>query len=195
MISKDRAMEILKIYKDGKHDLFNWCREYEDFINKSVCTCVSMEWEYMLKKSYEDSESPCNYEDLDLFNKDLAVESIIDILKNDKNEDELKDLFEKTNEENNLKIKTIGDYEVYLKSLDNYDLRDLCQDEFKIYEDSTDSEVYEWWIIKDPLKYRLEEQGQIFLNDAWGRCTTGQSISLDYCCIKAFLSMLKDIIN
>lgn len=189
-MDKIRANEIIKKYNEGKTDLFNWCEEYKKFISDSVGFCVSSEWDYMLKKSYEDRESPCSYEDLDLFDADKAKESIIYLLENDKDKEELKALFDETNEENNLKIKTLGDFEVYLNSLNNSELKEICE-KLDIYEDSTDGEIYEWWLISDPLANELEKQGEIFLNGAWGRQTTGQSISLDGCCIRAFLNWLK----
>lgn len=191
-IAKERKEEILNLYKSGKRDLFNWCDEYNQFIDECVLYCVSSEWDYMLKKSYEDNDSPVNYEDLDLFDVDRAKESIVYLLENDKDEEELKQLFDETNEENNLKIKTVGDYEVYLNSLDKEELKDLCRDKFDIYEDSTDGEVYEWWLLSNPLQYQLEQQYEIFLNGAWGRQGTGQRISLDSTVIKAFINWIED---
>lgn len=45
-------------------------------------------------------------------------------------------------------------------------------------------EVYEWWEVGGWLAERLEEAGEVVLRngygDWWGRCTTGQSVSLDY---------------
>lgn len=125
----ERAKEIIKLYDSGKKDLFNWCDEYNEFVHDCVLYCVSSEWDYMLKKSYEDSESPVNYED------------------------------------------------------------------FPSGEEGEEIEVYEWWLISDPLKYRLEKQGEIFLNGAWGRCCTGQSITLDYGVMIAFLDILKDRVS
>lgn len=195
-LTQERIKEILKIYEvDKKRDLFNWCEEYKSFISDCVNGCFTMEVEYILKKSYQDSEAPLSYEDLDLFDKDKAIELIMYILENDKDEDEIKELLEETNKENNLRGKTIGDYEVYLKNLDNSTLEELCRDKFNLYEDQTNAEVYEWWFISDPLKYRLEKQGEIFLNEFWGRQTTGQHISLDNCCIKAFIDLIKDRLN
>lgn len=192
-LTKERIKEILFKFRDNK-DLFNWCEEYKQFINESVLYCVSYEWDYMIKKSYEDGESPISYEDLDLFDLYKAREHIIYTLENEKDENEIKQIFSETNEENNLKIRTIGDYEVYLKNLDKETLTDLF---YKLNLDTTEAEgeVYEWWLIRDPLKFRLQEQGEIFLNDAWGRQATGQGISLDYCCITAFINLLKDLEN
>lgn len=45
-------------------------------------------------------------------------------------------------------------------------------------------EVYEYWVVDDTLAYLLQEQGELVERDfvgftIWGRCATGQSISLD----------------
>jgi len=44
-------------------------------------------------------------------------------------------------------------------------------------------EVYEWWTVGEWLAKKLEEQGEpILSNDYgtwWGRCASGQSISID----------------
>ena len=168
-LTKERAKEILDLYHNKKkNDLFNWCNEYKQFISECVSCCVSSEWDYMLKQSYEDSESPVSYEDLDEQKyKQITEEDIKEQLSYmDLTEEEINEAIEEEN----------GKYQE-------------AQDQ--ILENI---EIYEWWIIQDPLKYRLEKQGEIFLNDAWGRQATGQSISLDYCCIKAFLSLLEDLI-
>ncbi len=46
-------------------------------------------------------------------------------------------------------------------------------------------EVYEWWAISDWLADKLAAQGCVLHRDfygltVWGRCTTGQAISIDY---------------
>lgn len=45
-------------------------------------------------------------------------------------------------------------------------------------------EVYEYWVVDDTLAYLLQEQGELVERDfvgftIWGRCTTGQGISMD----------------
>lgn len=47
------------------------------------------------------------------------------------------------------------------------------------------SEVYEHWIVTDYLAARLIDAGETVVRDVagltvWGRCTTGQAISMDY---------------
>jgi hypothetical protein len=201
-ISKEKAQEILKKYSETDKqgykpntDLFNWCEEYKDFINNCVSGCISMEVEYILKKSYEDSEAPLSYEDLDLFDIDKAREHLL--YKFDENQEEYIKI---ANDPDNFnrRVKNKSDFEVFLNSLSKDELKDLFGD---LNEDTAEAEaeVYEWWIIQDPLKYRLEQEGEIFLKggcvDIWGRCTSGQSISLDSCCINAFINLLKDIVR
>lgn len=195
-IQTERAKEILKEYNAGKHDLFNWCEEYKSFISECVSCCVSMEWEYMLKKSYEDNDSPCSYEDLDLFDKDRAIENIICKFEELNTDEEKKDFLEMMADDlyHNLNSteESTGRLKSYLGEQDKDSLKDVC-DRMGIEEN--DGDVLEWWIVQDSLKYRLEQQGEIFLNGAWGRQTSGQSISLDWCCINAFINILKDRIN
>jgi len=187
-ITKERIKEILEISKT-KTDLFNWCEEYKQFINNCVCQCVSSEWDYMIKKSYEDGDCPIDAEELKLSDYDQLREELLYSFENDT--DKQKEFIACVNDPDtfNRKVKTKSDFEVFLNSLSDDELIDLS-DKFDL--DIPQLEIYEWWIISNPLAYRLEKQGEIFLNYAWGRCTTGQDISLDYCCRKAFLSILED---
>ena len=202
MISQERIKEILNKYneKDKQSyrpyaDLFNWCEEYKDFVNNNIGGCVSMEVEYILKKSYEDNDTPLSYEDLDLFDEDKARENILYLFDNDKTEEEQKEFMQEINEEYKRKIKNNGDVEVFLNSLDKEELKNICE-KLNIDNQTTDAEIYEWWIVNDPLKYRLEQEGEIFLKGScvefWGRRSSGQAISLDRCCINGFINMLKD---
>lgn len=59
--------------------------------------------------------------------------------------------------------------------------REIC-DEYSL--DPEQHEVYEHWIVSNWLAKRLEEYGEVTGEFAdltiWGRCTTGQSIALDW---------------
>lgn len=72
----------------------------------------------------------------------------------------------------------------------------LCVDEFdseldaarhacEAYDIEADyREVYEYWVVDDALAHALETRGEVVSRDfvgltVWGRCTTGQSISMD----------------
>jgi hypothetical protein len=212
-MNKERAKEILKEYETRK-DLFNWCEEYKQFVNECVSCCVTTEWDYILKKSFEDNDAPFSYNELDLIDYDSIREEITyNIRNNTSNKEELKDFIENLNlinitcgylyfydEESELKELLKKDVNEIQQELINY--IDELSDEgiFALYEEHPDimgcaqdhqKEIYEWWVIQDPLKYRLEQQGETILNGAWGRCSSGQSISLDYCVIRAYLSMLR----
>ena len=106
MITKERIQEILSKYKTDDA-LFNWCEEYKSFISDCIGGCVSSEVEYILKKSYEEQDTPLSYEDLDLFDIDKAKESIL-YLFDDKSEEEQKAFIKEINEEHNRKIKNKG---------------------------------------------------------------------------------------
>ncbi len=193
-MEKERIKEILEKAKT-QTDLFNWCEEYKKFIDDCVLSCVSYEWKYILKKSFEDSEAPFSYEDLDLFDFDKAREDII-YKFGEEDEEEHKYFLDMVDDYNSVLYQNKETKEQrekrlkkYLDDLDDDELKAVCE---RLDIEETNAEVLEWWLISDPLKYRLEQEGEIFLNGAWGRCTSGQSISLDYVCRKAFLKMLED---
>lgn len=52
-----------------------------------------------------------------------------------------------------------------------------------VRDQSEAAEVYEWWEVGDWLAERLEREGEVVLRngygDWWGRCCTGQSVTLD----------------
>ena len=195
-LTKTKAKKILKKWRTDKA-LFNWCEEYKSFVDECVGFCVSYEWDYMLKRSFEDSESPVSYDDVDFNDYDQLRENIIYEIEQTydlKNKQEVKNLKEEINlikcNGGYLNIESNEDVLKWVEDLDDNEARTLGEELFNIY-DIPQSEVYEWWLISDPLKYRLEQLGEIFLNGAWGRCTTGQSISLDYNARLAFIDLIK----
>lgn len=198
-ITTERKNEILGLYNNGKKDLFNWCQEYKSFVNECVLYCVSSEWDYMLKKSIEgDTESPVQFEEIDFNDYDQLREEMIYKLENEyKTVEEQNDLREEINllkvGTYYLDIKEEESIKEFIESLDDDETRTLAEEVFNL--DVPQKEIYEYWLLSDPLKYRLEKQGESFINGAWGRMTTGQSISLDYCVIKAFISLLEDNYN
>jgi len=195
-LTQEKIKGILEKYKT-KRDLFNWCEEYNKFVDECVLYCVSSEWDYMLKKSYEDDESPISYEELETneFNEEQALYMIEKEIPTD--EESIKDFLEEVNDYLRKDFKNTQEFKEYLKELDDDDFDDLTNISFFTHLDQDDFrtpiEVYEWWLISDPLKYRLEKQEQIFLNGAWGRQTTGQSIKLDYCVMQSFIELLGDL--
>lgn len=85
--------------------------------------------------------------------------------------------------------KLFGDFvaEMSVLARDEYDSEEECQQAAceELNLDVEESEVYEHWIVSDRFRYLLEQKGEIVSTDAvdgltiWGRCTTGQSISMD----------------
>lgn len=65
-----------------------------------------------------------------------------------------------------------------------------CSSSFDHF-DCKPKEVYEWWAVSDYLADKLEERGEVMYDGEdckiWGRCTTGQAISID--------SVIEDIVK
>ena len=185
-ITTERIKEILTKYKDD-NALFNWCEEYKQFVSDCVHCCVSSEIDYIIKKSYDDNETPINHEDTYFIDYDRMKENLIYNF-----EDNKEDIINFCNDENtyNRRVKTQGDFEVFLNTISDdeaNELNDLLNFDVEYLE------IYEWWVISDPLLYRLEQQGQVTINSKfWGRCTTGQHISLDYCVMRAFIDIISE---
>lgn len=185
-LTNKRIKTILRKYKKSG-DLFNWCEEYKEWAHSGVHYCVTVEWEYILKKSYEDREAPFGYEDLDLFDVDKARECL-EYEYEDK-EDEFKE-YANDKATFNRRVKTKGDFRVFLNSLDKDELREMFE-VFRLDDADAHAEVYEWWIVTDPVKYELENQDEIMLNGAWGRQTSGQGYDMDYCMQQGFINRIK----
>lgn len=147
------------------------------FVAREVMTCFSYEMDAILKASSEHSlkELP-SYDDIEnpyYFDDEEVRYSIIKEYANNP------DTF-------NRRVKTKGDFEVFINSLNEEELRQLCL-EFGIDISDMESkphEIYEWWIVSDYLFRKLKKYGEPVLewgnNYYWGRTTTGQAISLDY---------------
>lgn len=63
---------------------------------------------------------------------------------------------------------------------------EAAEDACRAYSiDADEPEIYEYWSVDDYFARHLEERGEVVARDfldsltVWGRCTTGQSISLD----------------
>lgn len=92
----------------------------------------------------------------------------------------------------------LGDEACRQELLKGYVVADssLAVDEFDSKEDAAEHacnefginpdypEVYEYWIVDDPMAYQLSKRGELVVRDfvgltVWGRTATGQSMSLD----------------
>lgn len=157
------------------------------YVGREVYTCFSYEMDSILKMSYEtsDNELPTwdDIENIYYFDDENVIYKIMEEFSYNEN-----DFIEYANDSNtyNRKVKTEGDFKVFLNSLDDEELEELAE-KFNINiedERSTPHEIFEWWIVSEFLYRKLKEKGYPVLqwgnNYYWGRCTTGQAILLDY---------------
>lgn len=144
-------------------------------VQNEVYCCVSTETEYILKKSYEDSDAPYSYEDIEnMYHYEQAREEAENYLK----EEEEGQIIKKWLDENGFKELYELNTEELKEMWDECDL-DIAIGDIHDYEEP--QEVYEWWICSEWLIEKLREQGEPVIAHAnlWGRCTTGQAILLD----------------
>ena len=167
--------------------------EYKKYCDEFVvngCLNMTMEIDYILKKSLEDNDAPLSYDDIPsyVFDKGVAFDKIKEEIE-DKDEEEQKELFKETNEEHNRRIKTIGDYEVFLNSLDEEEIKEIAEDKFLLDEEEISErvEIMQWFTMDDRILYQLEKRNEVVLNNSyWGRQCCGQSITMDGVIIDIF---------
>lgn len=124
-------------------------------VEREVYACVSGMVEYILNKSYEDRESPFNWDDVENYY----------VLKCP----ECGDIGSITEEENE-------DGEIIYKC-------SYCETEFEEQPEDEPQEIFEWWIVSEWLADKLKAHKEVIINDGyntiWGRTCTGQAILLD----------------
>jgi len=169
-MKNDRIKAILERYNNGDTALFNWCDEYKEWVDQNIIAHVTEEWEYILKKSTEDSETPFSYDDIELYyyDKTELIRAIIE---------------DTEYLEQDLEFKTVEELK---QILDNETLLDLDD-----YEHT--KEIYRWFIVGEDLKHWVEkvDPDEVFLKGAWGRQCYGQHISLDSVVIRAFIAKIR----
>ena len=195
-MNKERAKEILIKHKK-QSDLFNWCDEYNKFVGDNVCCLVNEEAEFMLKKSYEDSESPLSYDDLDLNDYDGLREEIIYKIEEDyKTTEEQNELREEINlvrcgDRRYLDISEEQSFKDFINELDDDDLNTLSDSVFQI--ELNQREIFQWFIVSSDLAHAIKEHDGLILNENWfGRECCGQSLTLDSMFMDIYLDRLKN---
>ena len=183
-------------------------------VNREVYCCMTSEIEYMLSRiPYNDDDNPFDERDYDKMMVPYCSECessygfeelIVADLKDDdfatgeglnEETDELEDGFfcpvcgcwQKTIAEAR---KCCGKDETVYKC-QNCD-KVISEDEHDNL-DTKPEEIYEWWAVTNWFGEKLREQGCVVIESwgksYWGRCTTGQSISLDGCIVNIAKSM------
>lgn len=131
-------------------------------VGREVNVCVSGLIEYILQKSYEDTNAPFSWDDVENYYIDNSEE----IEELQEQIDELEELEELTQEQKE-QLEKLNDK---IEELEN--------------EQEEPQEIYEWWSVSNWFADKLKAKGQCILSDGWnsywGRCTSGQAILLDH---------------
>jgi hypothetical protein len=139
----------------------------EKMLDEHQIMCVSALMDYVLRKSWDETDTPIAHDD-------------IQNMRPDPDEWDIAQCEEYIQE--NLPTPTtqrsdyeVGEEEEYLEFLRDY-----------IRDNAPDAEIFEWYAVDEWLLDRLQERkecvidGVVGIGRYWGRCTTGQSVSLDY---------------
>jgi len=184
-------------------------REYKDYLSSYVYNAsqnMTTEVEYILKKSYEDSDAPFSYDDIDThhYNDEDLIEAIVEHVENcydEEDDSDIKEIFNEIDENINgtnpinlydekkelkdnletLKLHLKDQYQDTLKEI----VEDICQLQIEEYEEQ--AEILQWFAMDSRMLYQLEKHGEIILDDSyWGRQCFGQMIDMDGVIIDIF---------
>ena len=155
---------------------------FESFVSENFLSSHTAGVDFILKKSWEDSDAPFSWDDV---TNPYDYESYKDELLANKME---------LAKEFSSEIVEFGTFEDWFNSLDHHELKQKG-DKIGLYIDEFTQEPYEWWAVSGWVCSKLDENGERVIDswNYWGRCCTGQSIMLDYCVHKVFLETMLDI--
>lgn len=169
-----------------------------DFVNQEVSANVGSMVEYILEKSYEDSNAPFSYDDIENLNtlpewrKTVLGEELYFKGGTEEAKDEFMEEFD----------RLINDSEALFSADEiseethehNLELIEEAKQEFEEAMESEQQEILEWWLVSSYLCRKLKDKGEpvIESEQLWGRTTSGQAIYLDWviCDICNDLNML-----
>jgi hypothetical protein len=150
----------------------------DNLVNREVYCCMTSEVEYMLSKTQNDPDDDNPFSEDD-YNKTISP------------------CCSKCDSSYGFEELTVAEAKDCCEE-DKTLYR--CQDCGKIYSEDEyerlnykQQEIYEWWAVSIWFGKKLAEKGcaviESYGKSYWGRCTTGQSISLDGCIV----SIAKDM--
>ena len=156
----------------------------ERIVQNEILGCATDIVEYILKASETVEDAPFTYDDIEYGHIDNSDE--IDELQEkldtlEKNEPEEPEQEEDESDEN-YDIR----YAAWEEIWNEWEAkRDNIQNKIYELEDEQDEvrEVYEWWEVDHFLVDDLQAVGETVIkgwHNYWGRCCTGQAISMDY---------------
>jgi capsule polysaccharide export protein KpsE/RkpR len=159
LINKARKEELLKM---GFGELQS-TEEYKYFIKNYITSqsrLMNEEINYILKRSYEDDDTPFSYDDI----TNLYIYSY-------DAEEEAKHKYSDDEAWKNLSFNQKQDT-----------INTLCPD-----AETEQQEIYQWFIMDERIINQLEERGEPTLNGVyWGRTCCGQAIEMDGVIIQIF---------
>jgi hypothetical protein len=147
------------------------------FVSKHVYAGVTSLIEFILKVSFEYQDAPFSHDELN--SQSFYEDSNGNCYSNDEKIIQLEIWKEQLEE---LEIQLAEDQ----NNLELISEKDILDNQIESLEEAQEQymEIYEWWIVSAYLAGKLEQYHQTVLSDGvnhyWGRCTTGQSILLDY---------------
>ena len=139
-----------------------------EFVSREIYCNVSELMEYSFKQSWEYTDAPYKYDDIENL-YDNSEETIKEyITYSNFSDQEIKEQLE----------------EFDASSIDELDYDQLLELAEKLGFESESREIYEWWAVSNWLAEKLKEKGYpVIINNYrcsyWGRTTTGQVILLD----------------
>jgi DNA-directed RNA polymerase subunit RPC12/RpoP len=150
---------------DGKKYDFDSCDNQNiksKLVQREVYCNVNSMAEYILSKSWEDSDAPFSYDDIENYYQPVCPRC------------GYSSNFEKIETE----IPDDDDFVNISYKCEN------CDEELdEINElDTQAQDIFEWWLVSDWLAEKFADKGEpVLVNKAiWGRTCTGQAILLDY---------------
>jgi len=181
--------EAKELYE--KNELLNNI-EYRDFINKEVYINLTNEVDKLFECGYYDYSEAKNPKMIVEYN-DLRDE-IIDFFGDLESEEEIQKYLDEANisidlktiDENTTINKVLSEYLDYESDEEIINIADNLEIEY------TELEPYEWYVVSDYMVKKLEDMGEIVIDNFWGRCTTGQAIYLDKVLQKIYINYLKN---
>lgn len=183
-------------------------------VNREVYCCMTSEVEYMIRRIfYNDSDNPfdescydemvvpyCSKCESSYGFEELTVAD----LKNDNFETDISWNDETCETEDGFLCPICGYWHKTItearKCCGEDETVYRCMDCGKVFSedkyhnlDTKPEEIYEWWAVTKWFGEKLKEQGCVVIESYgksyWGRCTTGQSISIDDCVVNIAMNM------
>lgn len=180
-----------------------------EFVEREVGVCVTREIEYILRMSWDDSNAPYSWDDVENFNGPDTDDWDIDLCREflddhggdypDPNPFEMdKEDLDEFAEENEIDWSDIVKYYedgyisvqdkrlIVITVIDEGEAEglDAWREAVRECAEENPPEIFEWWTVSNWLADKLYAKGECVIRNRfspslWGRQTTGQAIFLD----------------